>query len=112
MNDFIIGGIVGATQTIIGHPLDTIKSINQYNNHKQKYKIYKIKTLYKGITYPLIGNTIIGGSMFYVYDRFNKVVNNNFMAGTLTGFTISPMINFFDVYKIRNQLSLNIKIKI
>lgn len=108
--EFINGTIVGMVHTLIGHPLDTIKSINQYNNQKKKYQIYKINTLYKGITYPLIGNTIIGGSMFYVYDRFNKVVNNNFIAGMLTGFTISPMINFFDVYKIRNQLSLNIKI--
>ena len=29
MNDFIVGGIVGASQTIIGHPLDTIKVLMQ-----------------------------------------------------------------------------------
>ena len=33
MNDFIVGGIVGASQTIIGHPLDTIKVLMQNNKN-------------------------------------------------------------------------------
>ena len=108
--EFINGTIVGMVHTLIGHPLDTIKSTNQYYINNNKKRNYNINSLYKGVSYPLIGNTIIGGTMFYVYDRFNKKLNNNFIAGTLTGFTISPLINLFDVYKIRKQLSLNIKI--
>ena len=39
MNEFYLGLSVGSVQTIIGHPLDTIKT-NYQNNSKTKYCIF------------------------------------------------------------------------
>ena len=49
MNDFILGYISGSIQTIVGHPLDTLKVLLQQN--KLKYPI-NYKKLYKGIIPP------------------------------------------------------------
>ena len=61
MDEFIYGGIVGSVQTIIGHPLDTIKVLIQ---NKQCIN-YNFKRLYFGITYPLI-SSIINHSLCFI----------------------------------------------
>ena len=40
MIDFIVGGIIGTTQTLLGHPLDTIKVRIQ---NKQNWKNMKLR---------------------------------------------------------------------
>jgi solute carrier family 25 (mitochondrial carnitine/acylcarnitine transporter), member 20/29 len=95
--DFIAGAFSGITQTIIGHPLDTIKVIQQNNI---KINIFSSRTdLFQGLKYPLICNTILVGLQFDLYYRYNSVV-----AGLLTSFLITP----FDYYKINKQNKQNI----
>ena len=85
--EFIAGAFSGLTQTIVGHPLDTIK-VNQQNN------ILINKNLYQGLKYPLICNTILVGLQFDLYYRYNSIV-----AGLVTSCLITP----FDYYKINRQ---------
>ena len=105
MNEFFYGIIVGITQTYIGHPFDTIKTI--YQNNK-KPENFKIKNLYRGATYPLISITITNGIQFYSNDFFYNYFNNHFYSGFLSGIVSAPIINLFDIYKIKKQLNIPI----
>ena len=52
MNEFTLGTFVGVVQTVIGHPLDTIKT-NYQNNKILRFNKNSITTLYRGLSYPL-----------------------------------------------------------
>lgn len=85
--EFIAGVFSGITQTLIGHPLDTIK-VNKQNNIKINNR------LYQGVKYPLISNAILVGFQFDLYYRYNSLVD-----GIITSLIITPL----DYYKINNQ---------
>lgn len=107
MDEFIYGGIVGSVQTIIGHPLDTIKVLNQ---NKQNIN-FNFKRLYSGITFPLISSVINHSFMFYLNDYF-LIEDNHFKSGFVTGILCTPIINTFDILKIKYQTNYdNINIK-
>jgi len=101
MSDFFNGIIVGISQTIIGHPLDTIKTNIQGG---KKINILSPYKLYGGVIYPMISSGIINGIMFYSNGGINEYSNNFFISGGLTGLLTSPIINVFDLYKIKTQL--------
>ena len=61
MSEFFNGIIVGISQTIIGHPLDTIKTNIQCG---KKINIFSPKKLYRRIFYPTVSSAIINGLMF------------------------------------------------
>ena len=103
MDEFILGFVNGSIQTIIGHPLDTIKVLLQQN--KLKYPI-KFSKLYQGVLPPLLGNSIIVSSQFGLNDYFYKYMNNHFYSGCLSGIISSFIVNPIELYKIRFQNSL------
>jgi solute carrier family 25 carnitine/acylcarnitine transporter 20/29 len=105
MTDLIPGLSVGIIQTIIGHPLDTVKIWIQNNNNLKKQKI-NIKTLYAGLTYPLISSIIVNSIMFYSFDYFKNKNYNNVMSGCFSGFLISFILNPLDIYKIKYQQNI------
>jgi hypothetical protein len=94
--------IIGCLQTIISHPIDTIK-IKTINNHN-----INIKQLFYGIKYPLFGNIITSNLMFgtnqYIY---NNYINNYYQSGFLAGIISSTIITPIELYKIKNQLRIN-----
>ena len=94
--EFVAGLGSGIAQTIIGHPLDTIK-VNQQNNIKIN------KNFYRGIRYPLICNSILVGMQFDLYYRYNS-----FIDSIITSTIITPL----DYYKIKqqNQMKPNFKL--
>lgn len=85
--DFFAGLSSGITQTLIGHPLDTIKT-NKQNNIKVK------GNLYKGLKYPLISNSLLIGIQFDLYYRYNSLV-----SGIVSSAIITPL----DHFKISRQ---------
>lgn len=87
-SDLFCGISSGISQTIFGHPFDTIK-VNLQSNKK-----IKINNLYNGLKYPLISNSLLVGLQFELYYKFNAIT-----AGFLTSFIIIP----FDYYKINLQ---------
>ena len=87
MDEFIYGGIVGSVQTIIGHPLDTIKVLNQ---NKQNIN-FNFKRLYSGITFPLISSVINHSFMFYLNDYF-LIEDNHFKSGFVTGIYVLQLL--------------------
>ena len=111
MNDFISGGISGFCQTIVGHPLDTYKTLSQNN----KFKFDKILNInpYAGIKYPLRSSvmncSITFGINSYLYKNYNF---DSCINGFISGAIISPIVFYFDSYKIRDQMNIKYKIDI
>tara|TARA_Y100000992_G_C21258947_1_gene490154 strand:+ start:1217 stop:1861 length:645 start_codon:yes stop_codon:yes gene_type:complete len=109
MHDFFAGIISGTVQTIIGHPLDTLKTWNQ---NKIQYKNPKLTlgNLYKGIHIPIIQNPLIIGSTLYLnnymYKKYNNVYVSSFISGLISTILYSP----FDYYKINIQQQQKISI--
>ena len=106
MNEFIIGTSVGCTQTIIGYPFDTVKTWVQ---NKNSFKDFSIQNLYRGVKYPLMSSILINGFIFYSNNVLNNYFNNYFISGFYSGLFISPVINIFEVLKVKNQTNSKIK---
>ena len=105
MNDFICGSISGLCQIIIGYPLDTYKTMMQNNSFKIK-NILKINP-YVGLKYPLYGSilncSITFGTNSYLYENYNfGSLINGFIGGGL----ISPIVFYFDYFKVQKQLNI------
>jgi solute carrier family 25 (mitochondrial carnitine/acylcarnitine transporter), member 20/29 len=107
MIDFIVGGIIGTTQTLLGHPLDTIKVRIQ---NKQNWKNMKLRNYYRGSLYPLSGSLIYNTLVFPTYDRTFKYTNSSTISGLLSGIVVSPLVYLFDIGKIRRQSGSSLKI--
>jgi hypothetical protein len=61
LNDFSKGTIVGISQTFFGHPLDTLKTLKQNGT---KIQGENLRSLYRGIYYPLILSTTYNSLLF------------------------------------------------
>ena len=72
MSEFLCGALSGMTQTIVGHPLDTIKTRIQNKNKI----IWNVKNLYKGVSYPLLSSTLINAGLFGITDKSYKITQN------------------------------------
>ncbi len=102
MEDYLKGSVSGIAQIISGHPFDTIKVLKQ-NNIKFNYNFNNIKNLYKGITFPLVSNSVIIGSQFYFYHN-----HSGLLAGIVSGLIVAPV----DYMKIQKQTIKNYKYKL
>ena len=78
LNIVISSFCAGIVQTIVGHPLDTIKTRIQIDNNNIKKVISNIKknenvlSLYKGGLMPLVGNSILNSFLFTYHYSLNK----------------------------------------
>lgn len=102
MNDFYAGFLVGITQTIVGHPLDTIKVL--YQNKLQINNI-KPSTLYRGWKFPMFSAGLFNCTVFPIYERTYKYTQNHTLSGALAGVAVSPSIFFIDIGKIKRQVN-------
>ena len=101
VKSFIAGSASGVVQVVSGHPLDTIKVYLQ--NGRSRKNLYNFSNLYRGISYPLVTNTLIVSSQFGVYDYLKKEghcsTRSAIGAGICTGLISTPI----DLFKIRKQ---------
>lgn len=102
MNDYYKGALSGIAQTLSGHPFDTIKVLKQNNIHP-KNTIKNFLNYYKGITFPLLSNSVVIGSQFYIYHN-----HSGLLAGIVSGLMITPI----DYFKTQKQIVKNYKYKI
>lgn len=104
-NSFIIGSLIGLTQTIFGHPFDTLKTIKQSNNNYNIKNIKNVRFLYKGVSYPLIINIGYNGSLFYLFNKMKENNYNNFESGFISGLLSGVILNPFEYYKVNKQIN-------
>ena len=90
---FFDGLISGTIQTIVGHPLDTIKVLLQNNQKVNLSQINKLK-LFNGISPVLITNSLITGIQFYLYENYSPLT-----LGLISAIIITPI----EYYKIQKQ---------
>jgi len=107
--DYLSGAFSGFVQNIIGYPLDTIKILQQ---NKMNYKLIKNTNYYNGICYPLISNIITNSIVFKFFKDYQKITDNAYLSGFISGALSTPIVFLLDSLKIRSQTnnkSLNIK---
>ena len=105
MTEYYVAGIIsGITQTIIGHPFDTVKVYYQ-NSLKDKIKI---RNLYRGLSYPLFTNSAVCSLNFGVFNKFRENYHtSNCLSGAISGIATSIVLTPIELYKIRKQLLIN-----
>ena len=107
MNELISGGMCGLSQTVVGHPFDTLKVRIQNKRYNFRLPIYKY---FRGIGFPIISNTIVNSILFYEYGYFKKNLNNTFLAGFISGVLCSPIIYLFDNGKALRQMGMAVNL--
>lgn len=100
--DILAGGMVGISQVLIGHPLDTMKVLLQ---NKQSWRT---TNYYRGSFYPFVCSTIANATIFPVYNRCFEYTESHFVSGAVGGLLISPIVHLFDVAKIKRQTNQSI----
>ena len=125
LNECFVGGTIGISQGIVGHPFDTIKVIYQNKTSLRNVRIINPLGLYRGVRYPVFASFLTNLSLFPLYEnikrrikeRKNIIYNNNntkywpsFFAGSVGGFLSTPLVFVTDMAKIKKQIQCNSKI--
>jgi solute carrier family 25 (mitochondrial carnitine/acylcarnitine transporter), member 20/29 len=106
------GFFVGLTQTLIGYPLDTLKTWSQSQNLQVKQQLkhkLTVRNLYRGMSAPIATstglNTLFFGITHYLHDNSQFGLNYH-TSGFIAGISIAPIINPIELYKVRRQQTL------
>lgn len=109
---------IGCVQTIVGYPLDTLKTnlqsrISKDNMilTKNKISINKTMFLFRGVKYPLALNIACQNIFFSSYHYLDYKLQNQFVSGLMSGFIIGLISNPFEYYKVcaQNKIIINNK---
>ncbi len=102
-NPFIAGGFSGLFQTIVSHPLDTIKTYNQVNV-KDKINFRKFNYFNGIIPSSMISvtTTSITFGINYTQARYYKC-DNHYKTGMIAGVVNAIFINPMENYKVMYQ---------
>jgi hypothetical protein len=106
MSEFLAGCVSGCIQSVLGHPLDTIKVLAQTSNKKRGIRQpnnISVKTLYRGVSYPTAMNMLTSGVIFDTNSRLHESYKSHYKSGFITGLFTAPMMYFFDTGKIYHQ---------
>jgi hypothetical protein len=96
----IAGFISGFATTLLGFPLDTIKTFQQERGTLPR----TFRQCYSGIRFPLLQNTVFNSLFFYKYESLKSQYKDNlllcnFYMAVYNSIIICPM----DKFKIMNQ---------
>ena len=111
MDDFLAGSISGFSQTLIGHPFDTLK-VNFQNNPRTTFHSFQFRDLWRGLMYPM-GFSILTNAVAFSSSSFlSQLCNHNhYVSGFLSGILVSPIVHFQDIGKINRQLGQPITLR-
>jgi solute carrier family 25 (mitochondrial carnitine/acylcarnitine transporter), member 20/29 len=101
---FIAGFLTGSIQTILGHPFDTIKVLMQTNKFTGYRYNTNLKGLYKGLSYPLITQSVVVSSLFGVFETAKSHGFDNFTAGGISGISTGLLLTPIELAKIKKQI--------
>ena len=97
---YTAGFLSGIVQTLVGHPLDTIKV------RLQSHRPLGVRSLYAGVTYPLLSSGIINSISFGVADATISYgyLGSGIIAGVVSGFVSAP-IEYLKVQRQSNHVN-------
>ena len=99
-NDLLIGCCAGATQVIAGHPLDTVKVLQQSGN---SWKGLMLKDYYRGGLATLPNAVMKNSIIMPVFFKIREKTDNDFISGGIAGLVSAPTQYMFDFMKIKKQ---------
>lgn len=107
MDGYVGGFMSGIAQTIIGHPIDTLKTWAQ--NHKMKQPPKTFINVWRGIQYPMIQLPLVCSVSFGLYDNLYSLSEDRIFSGIASGFIRTTIITPLEYYKINLQQQLKPK---
>lgn len=102
---FIAGSVAGTVQSLIGHPLDTLKTLSQ---NSLVLSSFSKRHLYSGLTASLIQNSFLTGTAFYINTYFYQQSQNNLLSSLYTGILGCLVICPLEDFKIKRQVSCSL----
>lgn len=103
IKNYMSGYISGACAILVSHPIDTIKT-----NYQEKVKVsYSFRSLYRGITAPIIGVGLEKALVFGTYDLVNSKLDNYALSGAFAGLSASFVVTPYERIKILLQTGNN-----
>ena len=90
--DFVDGAIIGVAQTIIGHPLDTFKTLVQ-TDISTKIRGQSLKAMYRGVQIPILFSGIVNSLQFGIFDSTRNHLGiplAAFISGAISSVAITP----------------------
>lgn len=101
VNEIVSGLLSGVSQTMVGHPFDTIKVWHQ-SGFKDRVTLPR---LYYGVLPPTLGsglfNSVVFGGSHLIHNQTNSWLIAGLGAGLVGGLTLNPL----DVWKIQRQVN-------
>jgi len=104
---FLFGCLAGMAGIIVSHPFDTMKACIQ----EDKRINYNARSLYKGVTAPLIGVGIEKAVVFGTYENTIKYTKSDVLSGAFSGLMASIVVTPFERIKIILQLERSFAFK-
>jgi solute carrier family 25 carnitine/acylcarnitine transporter 20/29 len=105
-NHYIRGAFSGMFGIILSQPVDALKTHNQIET-MNKFK-YSVRTLYKGVSSPLIGVGIEKAIVFGTYNYLQKNGYHTAVSGGLSGLVASLVVTPYERIKILQQTNQKI----
>ena len=102
--NFMYGWIAGVNAVIVSHPIDTIKT----NIQEKKIINYNFRSLYKGLSAPLVGVGFEKAVVFGVFESTRKYTGSDVISGALAGTSASFIVAPFERIKILLQTNQGI----
>jgi solute carrier family 25 (mitochondrial carnitine/acylcarnitine transporter), member 20/29 len=104
----VSGFVSGAIHTIVGFPLDTLKTLKQSNNIN---KNINFKNIFKGLIYPVSQVSLVNALTFGSNNYFKKN-HNIYVSNLYSGIIISLICTPLDKYKITRQFNIDYQFNI
>ena len=99
IKNYISGYIAGVSAIIVSHPIDTMKT-----NYQENIPIkLNFRSLYKGITAPLIGIGLEKAIVFGTYNTSYNYTQSHIISGAISGLTASFIVTPYERIKILLQ---------
>ena len=105
LQEALKGGMIGLLHTAFGHPLDTLKTLEQYKKIRHKNVEFKqptLKSLYSGVRFPMYLNIFYNSGIFGIYSfllHTNLFRDNIFLSGFVSGGIMSICLNPLNIIK-------------
>jgi len=98
----------GVAQMVVGHPIDTIKTLIQ---NKSPWKSMTLKGYYRGYQAPFVLSLGFNGIIFPAHDYFYRKTRSHALSGGVSGAVVAPMVYASEVLKIAQQTGMKDKYK-
>ena len=98
--DLIPPLVAGVVQTVVGHPIDTIKTRIQNN---MSWKSLSFKGYYRGYQAPFIVSLGFNSVVFPTHKYLYNKTGSHIVAGASAGILVTPMVWVADVIKTSKQ---------